>query len=253
VTAATTSQAAPAARVRIWDLPVRLLHWTLVACVLSALGVALLVDDERPAFVLHMLLGLGAAGAVVLRIAWGLVGSRWARFSSFLHGPAALVAYLREAGAGRDRPCAGHNPGASWAIYALLLLTLVLAATGLLVRQGGERLGDLHAAAAWVLVAAVAAHLAGLAWHTARHRDGIILAMVTGLKRARPDEAISSSHPAAAGLLALLLVGWGAVLFTGVDLASRDVRLPVAGLSLPLGKTPTEGGPGGDEAEADDD
>jgi hypothetical protein len=61
--------------VLVWDLPTRVLHWTLVGSFLGGLGVAAIPDDKSPAFRLHMLLGLMASGGVVLRLCWGLAGS----------------------------------------------------------------------------------------------------------------------------------------------------------------------------------
>lgn len=84
-----------------------------------------LAGEHKPAFANHMLLGLILLAAIAFRLAWGFVGSRHARFASFLFSPAALLTYVKEAVAGRDRPSAGHNPGSSWAIYAMLTLPVL--------------------------------------------------------------------------------------------------------------------------------
>ena len=74
--------------VRVWDPLVRLLHWLVVLCCLGAFVF------ERPR-ALHETLGLVVAGAVALRVIWGLIGPRHARFADFVTGPAALSGYLR--------------------------------------------------------------------------------------------------------------------------------------------------------------
>ncbi|MFT3771741.1 MAG: cytochrome b/b6 domain-containing protein [Minicystis sp.] len=90
-----------AKRVLVWDLPTRLLHWLLAASFIGAFAVAVLSEHRNPVFAVHMLLGAIAAFVVVLRIAWGFVGLRYARFRSFAFGPRAVVEYVRGAFAGR--------------------------------------------------------------------------------------------------------------------------------------------------------
>lgn len=74
--------------VRIWDLPTRLFHWALVACVLGSVISAKIGGN---AAVWHMRLGYAVLALVAFRILWGLVGGRWSRFSSFVYSPAALL------------------------------------------------------------------------------------------------------------------------------------------------------------------
>jgi cytochrome b len=230
------------ATIRVWDLPTRLFHWTLVGLFTGAFAVAHLADEHRPAFAIHMLLGLILLAAIAFRLAWGLVGSRHARFSSFLFSPAALVTYVKEAFAGRDRPSAGHNPGSSWAIYAMLSLPLLLVATGLKAQGRSELFEELHGILGWIMLAAVVAHLAGLAFHTFRHREPIALAMITGERRGEPADAIGSSHPVAALIFLLLVGGWAALVLRGHDPVARVVRVPGVGLTIPVAEKPPEGG-----------
>jgi len=80
------------------------------------------------------------AGLVALRIAWGLVGTRHARFSSFVRAPAAIARHLRAMLQGSPERHAGHNPTGTLAILALLALTLAVTASGwaILNEFGGE-------------------------------------------------------------------------------------------------------------------
>ena len=157
----------------VWDLPTRLFHWTLAALFSGAFLLAISSSEQSRTFMIHMLVGLVLAFAIVLRLVWGLVGSRPSRFGSFLYSPAALGRYVRSVLKGEDKPGASHNPGASYAIYAMLLLPLALVATGLLKTSGREWAEEVHAVLAYTMVAVVGLHLVGVAWNARPHRDGI--------------------------------------------------------------------------------
>jgi cytochrome b len=234
----------PATPIRTWDLPTRLFHWTLAGLFVGAFTVGSLADEHGPGFPIHMLLGLIAMAAIAFRLVWGFVGSRHARFSSFIYSPAALVAYLKDAFARRDRPVAGHNPGSSWAIYGMLLLPVALVTTGILAQPRNELFGDVHGVLGKVMLAAVIAHLVGVAFHTWRHRENLALSMVTGRRLGDPSQAIGSSHPVAAVVFVALVAGWAALVVRGHDPVAKVVR--VAGVTIPVAEKPPETGrPGG--------
>ncbi|HSV28809.1 MAG TPA: cytochrome b/b6 domain-containing protein, partial [Candidatus Omnitrophota bacterium] len=96
----------------VWDLPVRLFHWLLVALI----G-ALWASGEFGKLDLHMLLGKAALALIVFRLAWGVAGSRTARFTDFVKGPRAIAEYLR-----RPYAVVGHNPLGALSVLALLTL-----------------------------------------------------------------------------------------------------------------------------------
>ena len=220
----------------VWDLPTRLFHWTLAALFAGAFLVAIGSSEHSRVFLVHMLIGLVLAFAILLRLVWGLVGSEPSRFRSFLYSPAALGRYVRLAMKGVDQPGAGHNPGSSYAIYAMLLLPLALVATGLLKSSGREWAEELHAVLAYGMLAVVGLHLLGVAWHAQRHRDGIALAMVHGRRPVAAGEAITS-HRSWAGAVYLVLLGaWAAGLGNGFEAQRRQVVLPLVGTVLPLGE-----------------
>ncbi len=220
----------------VWDLPTRLFHWTLAALFTGAFLVAIGSSEHSPVFLVHMLIGLILAFAIVLRLVWGLVGSKPSRFSSFLYSPAALGRYVRLAMKGADQPGSGHNPGSSYAIYAMLLLPLALVATGLLKSSGREWAEELHTVLAYGMLAVVGLHLLGVAWHARRHRDGIALAMVHGRRPVGAGEAIASHRSWAGAVYLLLLGGWAAGLVNGFEASRRQVVLPLVGTVLPLGE-----------------
>jgi len=244
-----TPSPSQASKPLVWDLPTRLFHWTLAVLFGGAFTVALSSSEHSRAFMIHMLLGLILAFAVLLRLIWGLVGSRPSRFTSFLYSPAALWRYLREVFQGADRPVAGHNPGSSYAAIAMLLLPLGLVATGLLKVSGQEWAEEVHAALAYGMVATVAIHLLGVLWHARRHRDGLALAMVHGRRSMPEGGSLATPRPWAALAFVLLLGGWGMSLVRGYDSAARQVKLPLVGTVLPLGEA-KEGKEGREPREA---
>lgn len=220
----------------VWDLPTRLFHWSLAILFSGAFLLAISSSEHSRSFMIHMLVGLVLAFAILLRVVWGLIGSRPSRFSAFLYSPAALGRYVQLALKGADRPGAGHNPGSSYAIYAMLLLPLALVATGLLKNGGGEWAEDLHAVLAYSMVAVVGLHLLGVAWHARRHRDGIGLTMWHGRRPVPEAEAIPSSRRWAGAAFMVLVGAWGLGLARGFQASSRQVVLPLVGSVLPLGE-----------------
>jgi cytochrome b len=231
----TTTVITPPTRVLVWDLPTRLLHWLLAASFGGAFAVALLVRHRDPLFPLHMLLGAVAGLVVVLRLAWGFLGSRYARFRSFAFGPRDVFRYLRSAITGRgEEEHVGHNPANAWVAYALLASTLGTAVTGALMGIGGRAVRQIHPAFAWTTVALVAVHVAGVVLHTLRRRENIALGMLDGKKLAAPPQAIASAHPLAA-LAMVALVGVSAgLLVNGYDASAKTVTVPVLGQAIRL-------------------
>lgn len=227
-------------RILVWDIPTRLFHWLLAVAFVGAFAIAQLLDDDSPNFRLHMLLGLTAAFLVALRVVWGFVGSKHARFGDFAWSPKGLVDYLKGAFAGGGKRYAGHNPGSTWAIAAMFVAVLGLAATGIAMGQGNEAAKDVHEGFVLVMVLSVVAHLAGIVWHTVRHKEAIALSMVHGQRVADAEQAIRSAHPSVAVLFLVLVGLWGGALFTGYDAAKSEVALPGLGV-LHLGE-PGEGG-----------
>ena len=126
----------------VWDAPVRVFHWLLVLCFA---GAWLTADSERWRLA-HITLGYTSAALVGFRLLWGLVGTRYARFSSFVHGPRAAWAYLRSLPGSRPQHHVGHNPAGALAIVALLGLVLTVSALGWAIEAdlGGDWLAELH-------------------------------------------------------------------------------------------------------------
>jgi cytochrome b len=226
-------------RILVWDIPTRVFHWLLTLTVIAALSIALMVDDDSIDFQLHMLLGLIAAFIVILRLLWGIVGSQYARFGSFLFGPRALFGYLRVALRGTSERYVGHNPGSAYAIYAMLLLTIGLVVTGLLM-PSREALEELHEIMAYLMISVIVVHIIGLVWHTVRHRENIALSMIDGRKAGDPSQAIRFPQLLVGVAFLALSAGWAFALFSGYDAQARQLRLPVLDQTIRLGEHRSE-------------
>jgi cytochrome b len=191
--------------IRVWDLPVRLFHWLMAASFAGAYLTSEM-DDWR---LLHVTFGYTMAALVCFRLAWGYCGTQHARFASFVRGPRATLAYLRTLAHGRAPRFIGHNPAGAVAIVLMLGLTLALAASGwsLYVLDAGGWVEEFHEVAGNLMLALVALHVAGVALASRLHRENLVKAMFTGLKRGRPGEAPQGLRTGAALLLLLLVLG----------------------------------------------
>ena len=184
--------AGPARKKLVWDAPVRVFHWLMV---FSFAGAYLTAESERWRL-LHVSLGYTMAGLVAFRIVWGLIGTRHARFSDFVRGPAAIARYVAAMLRGEPKRHVGHNPLGALAILALLGLTLAIAASGWAVFNdaGGEWLEAAHEFAANAMLAVVGIHVAGVLLASKFGRENLIGAMLTGRKAGRPAIPTRSSR-----------------------------------------------------------
>lgn len=179
-------------RVPVWDGLVRTLHWTLAAAVATTL-----ISGHWPPSdfdTVHHVAGYVALAVVAVRLVWGFVGPRHARFAQFVRGPRATLAYARALRAGREPRHVGHNPLGGWMAVALWLAAAAAAATGWLYTTdwlwGYAWLEQLHVALSWLIVGLLAGHLGGVAMTSWRHRENLVAAMVSGAKRAPAGDDI---------------------------------------------------------------
>lgn len=185
MTALPPGATAAGAKVRVWDLAVRLLHWMLVASValswITTFGWASVPGPW------HQPAGYVALAVVALRVPWGFVGSRYARFAQFVRSPRRTWSYLRNVVARAEPRYVGHNPLGAWMVLALVGHVLALALTGWLYTTdwlwGDATVEAVHLMLAWTLLALVAVHVAGVVYTGVRHRENLVAAMVGGRKR----------------------------------------------------------------------
>lgn len=174
-------------RAKVWDPVVRIFHWALVA---GFAANALFTDPEEG---LHRLVGYAIAALLALRILWGLVGPRYARFASFPPSLAGAWSQVAEVASGRRRVHLGHTPLGALMIYNLLLTLIVIVGSGYAMTTiafwGVEWVEELHeAAVAWAEISVVV-HVAAVIWESRRTGVNLPRAMVTGYKEV-PDEAL---------------------------------------------------------------
>lgn len=186
-------------RILVWDWPTRIGHWLMVA----AFVVAYLTGESEEWRLVHVWAGGTLAGVVAFRLLWGLTGSRHARFSSFVRGPAAAWNYLNGLLAGRAEHHVGHNPAGAYAIVLLLVLGLLAAATGWPLYQdlAEDWLEELHEGVVNAMLMVVAIHLAGVVVGSLAHKENLPRAMVTGYKVGPADQAIPGARLWAVPLL----------------------------------------------------
>ncbi|MGO4332751.1 cytochrome b/b6 domain-containing protein [Cupriavidus sp. 2TAF22] len=169
-----------AASVRVWDRVVRATHWCVAALVLWDLY----EDSGGP---LHRNLGYVAAGLVLVRLAWGAIGSKPARFSSWVPGPSGLATYCKALATGHPPRYLSHSPLGAVMMLALWFLILALAATGWMSRLdaywGEDWVTRLHGVLAYILMGLVALHVMAAIAMGRLHRENLIAAMLTGNKR----------------------------------------------------------------------
>lgn len=194
-------------RIRVWDAPTRVFHWLMV---LSFAGAYLTAESERWRLV-HVSLGYTLAGLVVFRLVWGLVGTRHARFASFVRGPAAVAQYLRSLVAGRPEHHTGHNPAGALAVLGLLGLGALVTLSGWAAYNDlfGEVFEEVHEGVANGMLALVGLHVGAVVASSWLHRENLVRGMVTGIKLGHADEAVRRPwRPLAALLLAAVLGFW---------------------------------------------
>jgi cytochrome b len=193
-------------RILVWDLPTRLFHWLLAG---TFAGAWLTADSERWIDV-HAMLGYTFAGLIAFRLAWGFIGTRYARFASFVAGPKPVLRYLKSIVSLRPEHHVGHNPAGGWAVLALLALGALTALTGYATFNdyGGHWLEELHEGAAGAMLTLVFVHIGAVLLSSLMHRENLVRAMITGFKRGAASEAIRRPQWIAASALILMVVGF---------------------------------------------
>jgi cytochrome b len=180
--------------IKVWDPLVRLFHWSLV----GAFAVAWMTEDELMG--LHANAGYLIAALLLFRLVWGVLGTRYARFSDFVKSPSKVLRYLRDMFHLRAERTIGHNPAGGAMIIALLITLLMTTLTGLLAygatgegplaeiffsntAYGSELFEEVHEFFAHFTLVLVMLHLLGVAFGSLLHRENLVRAMFTGSKR----------------------------------------------------------------------
>ncbi|TAN56314.1 MAG: cytochrome B [Rhodospirillales bacterium] len=222
-----THEADRKVKIRVWDLPTRLFHWTLVLLVILSF-----ISAKKGPMSLHQLSGLSILALVLFRLVWGFVGGTHARFADFVKGPRAAIGYLRDLMKGGHPLWIGHNPVGGLMVLALLAALLAQASLGLfgnddisfeaplskfVSKAASDAATGWHALLFKGLLALVAMHIGAALFYLLAKKDNLIWPMITGWK-ALPERLAQHKaqmgHPllAAAILGATGLAVWGLLL-----------------------------------------
>lgn len=214
--------------IRVWDLPTRLFHWSLAACVAG-----LVVTAKAGWMEWHARLGYAVMTLLVFRLAWGFLGGHWSRFAVFVYSPTSLAAYWRGRAPVAHR--VGHSPLGALSVFSLLAVLMLQVATGLISDDEIAFTGPLNrwvsSATAltatsyhrqigqWLLMVLVVLHVAAVLFYWLRRRDNLIGSMIHGDKLMAPGEACRLPHSRddrRARVIALLVIALSAALTYGV-------------------------------------
>ena len=196
-------------RIKLWDLPTRLFHWLLALLVIAAVISGKIGGN---AIIWHGRIGVAILGLLVFRIAWGLVGSTYSRFSSFLPTPASLAAYVRGQWQGL-----GHNPLGALSVITLLALLGAQVGTGLfanddiafrgplfdlITKESSDALTSYHRLAINGLIAMIVIHLGAIVFYAHVKKDNLVKPMIDGWKHVEQPPATPPTK--GGGAIALL-------------------------------------------------
>ncbi len=201
----------------VWDLPVRLFHWLLVALIALSWTTA---EIGGNAMQVHEWSGYSILTLVLFRIAWGFLGSSSARFASFVRAPREAIRYATLLKSGKAPFFPGHNPLGAWMILALLAALLLQAGTGLFAnddimtegplakwvsKAASDRFSAIHELNFDLLLALAAVHVAAVLYYLLRKHENLVLPMLHGRKRVPPDAAVPAIRVKPLWLAAVLL------------------------------------------------
>ena len=202
-----------ATRILVWDIPTRVFHWSLVLCFV----IAYLTSESERWQIWHVTAGYTFGLLLLFRLIWGVVGTRYARFSNFVQSPKAVIAYMGSLLTRHPTHYIGHNPAGAWAIIAMLVLGLLTVLTGWAsFNDYGDWIGKLHEGIVNGLLVVIAIHVGGVVASSFLHRENLVRAMVNGHKQGNAAEAIRYPQ----WIIGVLLI-LGVVVFLGALLTGR--------------------------------
>jgi len=191
-------------RVRVWDLPTRLFHWVLAACVLCSIVSAKIGGN---AMAWHFRFGYVVLTLLAFRLLWGFVGGRWSRFASFVYAPSTTLRYLHGESRDDEHHHVGHSPLGAFSVFGFLALLLLQVSTGLVADDEISNTGPLNKFVSgatsslatnwhknfgqWLIITLIVLHLAAITFYWLRQRRNLVAPMLHG------DKALAGEVPAA--------------------------------------------------------
>ena len=201
--------------IRVWDLPTRLFHWCLAVLVIAAIVTAHVGGN---ALEWHFRIGYSILALVGFRLAWGFTGGRYARFSSFVRRPSAILAAARGKTPADGSP--GHNPLGGLSVLAMLALIGAQASAGLFAnddiasegplarlvsKAASDALTSMHKLNEKLIIALIVLHVIAIAFYRWRKGQDLVSPMITGYKQGI-DPSMASRDDAALRLRAALVL-----------------------------------------------
>lgn len=187
-------------RILVWDIPTRLFHWSLVLC----FTLAYLTSESERWQLWHVTAGYLFGALLLFRLIWGVVGTRYARFSNFLHGPKTVLAYLASLLSRHPKHYVGHNPAGAWAILAMLGLGIFTVITGWAsFSDYGDWFGELHEGIVNLLLLIIGIHVIGVLVSSLLHHENLVRSMVNGYKLGNAADSIQYAQWIIGALVAL--------------------------------------------------
>lgn len=208
-------------RLRIWDLPTRLFHWTLVLLLAFAWWTA-----EERMLDWHRLAGYSISALLLFRLIWGFAGSSTARFSNFVGGPSKLFRYVRGHMFNRAAaPAPGHNPVGGWSVIAMIAILVVQVGLGffsvdidgmesgpfsyLVEFDTGRVAAEWHAFIFNVILALTALHVVAILFYLLHRRDNLVGPMISGRRKWNGEQPALRFASSWTALLLFLLIAGG--------------------------------------------
>jgi cytochrome b len=211
------------ATIKVWDAPVRLFHWLLVALVALSVTTGYLGGN---AMRWHIWSGCAILGLLIFRLLWGFAGSTTARFAHFVRGPRAALAYARGLLSRAPSHTPGHNPLGGWMVLALLASAALQAGTGLfsnddIATEGplyhlvskttSDSISAVHQVNAVVLLTLIGLHVAAVLYYLWYKREDLLRPMLTGVKQVPAQPLAPLRFPGALRAAALAAVAAAAL------------------------------------------
>ena len=191
--------------IKVWDIFVRVFHSALVA----SFFIAYITEDVMW---LHEFAGYTILALVAARVIWGIIGTRYARFSNFVFKPSTIKQYFKDSLRFKSTRYLGHNPLGGAMVIVLLVMLVLTSLSGIKAEggnifagasdfnieiiksaiadddndreQGGSEFWEeIHEFLAQATLLLIFLHVAGVIFSSIAHGENLVRSMVTGMKR----------------------------------------------------------------------
>jgi len=177
--------------IEVWDILIRIFHWSLV----FFFSIAYLTEDDW--LDIHTIAGYTVFLLLVFRLVWGVIGTKYAKFSSFLPQPKRALRYLKDEISGDAKHYLGHNPAGAIMVYVLIVTLFLTTLSGIAIistegfgplagtfvsQWSGKILEDIHELLTSFSLFLVFLHIAGVVFSSFMQEENLVKTMITGKK-----------------------------------------------------------------------